>query len=402
MNKSNDCQEIIKALLRSKIIKPKSQKKGDHQKYVIHPNYALAPVRRQIIAPNAHTSGNDIRSGANFISYLNKMLKPGVLDDAMGWTNPLLAKKQTDVVAVPEPKTESDILAIVESANKFGGAALIPVSVIPKQDRKDLFSEFSPASTHVDRSSIERAAHADHVPSHLQTIEDIVEPPKVQAAPPIVPKPVVLPAPPVAPKPLTTANGTPWEDMKVPDRVTIDSRNQVIGQEHNRYVDRADELKIHILDRDRTIRSLQELNETERKEFKSISLVIEQLSMALIALSYVETPMTPKVETPAEPVLAVAPPTPPPVIHAAPATVRAIRLLPPSQIIAEADKYLAERSPVALSISQILDHLKDEKGIAPAGKHPLNNMHNALHTALKGGKVNFERLERGLYSHKSE
>jgi hypothetical protein len=29
-------------------------------------------------------------------------------------------------------------------------------------------------------------------------------------------------------------------------------------------------------------------------------------------------------------------------------------------------------------------------------------MHNALHTALKGGKVNFERLERGLYSHKSE
>jgi hypothetical protein len=310
----------------------------------------------------------------------------------MGWTNPLLAKKQTDVVAVPEPKTESDILAIVESANKFNGAALIPVSVIPKQDRKDLFSEFSPASTHVDRSSIERAAHADHVPSHLQTIEDIMEPPKVQAAPP---------PPPVATKPLTTANGTPWEDMKVPDRVTIDPRNQVIGQEHNRYVDRADELKIHILDRDRTIRSLQELNETERKEFKSISLVIEQLSMALIALSYVETPMTPKVETPAEPVLAVAPP-PPPVIHAAPATVRAIRLLPPSQIIAEADKYLAERSPVALSISQILDHLKDEKGIAPAGKHPLNNMHNALHTALKGGKVNFERLERGLYSHKSE
>jgi hypothetical protein len=398
MNKSNDCQEIIKALLRSKIIKPKSQKKGDHQKYVIHPNYALAPVRRQIIAPNAHTSGNDIRSGANFISYLNKMLKPGVLDDAMGWTNPLLAKKQTDVVAVPEPKTESDILAIVESANKFSGAALIPVSVIPKQDRKDLFSEFSPASTHVDRSSIERAAHADHVPSHLQTIEDIVEPPKVQAAPRSEASRATG---------STSCSETSHHrqrytlDMKVPDRVAIDSRNQVIGQEHNRYVDRADELKIHILDRDRTIRSLQELNETERKEFKSISLVIEQLSMALIALSYVETPMTPKVETP-EPVLAVAPPPPPPVTHTAPATVRAIRLLPPSQIIAEADKYLAERSPVALSISQILDHLKDEKGIAPAGKHPLNNMHNALHTALKGGKVNFERLERGLYSHKSE
>jgi hypothetical protein len=395
MNKSKDCQEIIKALLRSKIIKPKSQKKGDHQKYVIHPNYALAPARQQIVAPNAHCS-DDTRAGANFISYLNKMLKPGVLEDVMGWTNPL-AKKQTDVVAVPEPKTESDVLAIVESANKFGGAALIPVSVIPKQDRKDLFSEFSPASTHVDRSSIERAVLADHVPSHLQTIEDIMEPSKVQAAPPIVPKPVVLPAPPVAPKPLTTANGTPWEDMKVPDRVTIDSRNQVIGQEHNRYVDRAGELKIHIQDRDRTIRSLQELNETERKEFKSISLVIEQLSMALIALSYVETPVTPKVEV-EEQHQALAPP---PVIHTTDrTTVRAIRLLPPAQIIAEADKYLAERSPVALSLSQILDHLKYEKGVAPAGKQPTNNMRNALHNALKGGKVSFERLERGLYIHK--